>query len=77
MEKPLLHHLFQEGSIKIGNVDVKNITSSELMNQISYVFQVSKLLKMSILDNVRIGKPEATEEEVLQALKDAFSLMFQ
>ena len=67
----------KEGSIKIGNVDVKNITSSELMNQISYVFQDSKLLKMSILDNVRIGKPEATEEEVLQALKDAFSLMFQ
>ncbi len=61
----------KEGSIKIGNVDVKNITSSELMNQISYVFQDSKLLKMSILDNVRIGKPEATEEEVLQALKDA------
>lgn len=47
------------------------------MNQISYVFQDSTLLKMSILDNVRIGKPEATEEEVLQALKDAFSLMFQ
>ena len=40
----------KEGSIKIGNVDVKNITSSELMNQISYVFQDSKLLKMSILD---------------------------
>ena len=41
------------------------------MNQISYVFQDSWLLKMSILDNVRIGKPDATDQEVLQALKDA------
>lgn len=41
------------------------------MNQISYVFQDSSLLKMSILDNVRIGKPDATDQEVLQALKDA------
>ena len=41
------------------------------MNQISYVFQDSRLLKMSILDNVRIGKPDATDQEVLQALKDA------
>ena len=59
------------GSIKIGGVNVKNITSSELMNQISYVFQDSKLLKMSILDNVRIGNPDATDQEVMQALKDA------
>ena len=41
------------------------------MNQISYVFQDIRLLKMSILDNVRIGKPDATDQEVLQALKDA------
>ncbi len=60
-----------EGSIKIGGVNVKDISSSELMNQISYVFQDSRLLKMSILDNVRIGKPDATDQEVLQALKDA------
>lgn len=61
----------KEGSIKIGNVNVKDITSRELMNQISYVFQDSKLLKMSILDNVRIGKPDASEAEVMKALKDA------
>ena len=61
----------QEGSVKIGSINVKDITSSELMNQISYVFQDSKLLKMSILDNVRIGKPGASEAEVMQALKDA------
>ena len=50
---------------------MRDITSSELMNQISYVFQDSKLLKMSILENVRLGKPDATDEEVMQALKDA------
>lgn len=59
----------KEGSVKIGGVDVRDITSSELMNQISYVFQDSKLLKMSILENVRLGKPDATDEEVMQALK--------
>ena len=61
----------KEGSVKIGGVDVRDITSSELMNQISYVFQDSKLLKMSILENVRLGKPDATDEEVMQALKEA------
>ena len=43
----------KEGSVKIGGVDVRDITSSELMNQISYVFQDSKLLKMSILEKMR------------------------
>ena len=59
------------GSIQIGGVDVRDITGSELMKQISYVFQDSKLLKMSILENVRIGRPDATDEEVLEALKKA------
>ncbi|WP_022753560.1 ABC transporter ATP-binding protein [Butyrivibrio fibrisolvens] len=61
----------KEGSIRIGGVNVKDIASSELMKQVSYVFQDSRLLKMSILDNVRMGRPDATEVEVIQALKDA------
>ena len=61
----------KEGSIKIGGVDVRDITGSELMNQISYVFQDSKLLKMSILENVRIGRPDATDAEVMKALEEA------
>ena len=61
----------KEGSIKLGGVDVRDITSSELMNQISYVFQDSKLLKLSILENVRIGKPDATDAEVMKALEKA------
>ena len=61
----------KEGSIKIVGVDVKDIATNELMKQVSYVFQDSKLLKMSILDNVRMGRPDATDEEVIKALKDA------
>ena len=61
----------KEGSIKLGGVDVRDITSSELMNQISYVFQDSKLLKMSILENVRLGRPDATDAEVMKALEEA------
>lgn len=60
-----------EGTIQVGQTDVRNISSQELMNTVSFVFQDSKLLKMSILDNIRMGKPDATREEVLQALKDA------
>lgn len=59
------------GSVKIGGTDVRDIPSAKLMNYVSYVFQDSKLLKMSIMDNVRMGKPDASDEEVMQALKDA------
>ena len=61
----------QSGSVKIGGVDVKSINKEELMNTISFVFQNSKLIKASILDNVRLGKPEASEKEVYDALKKA------
>ena len=59
------------GSIKIGGVDVRDIPKVELMNTVSFVFQNSKLIKASILDNVKMGKPNATDEEVLNALKSA------
>lgn len=61
----------KSGKISIGGVDVKDIDSRELMNQVSYVFQDSRLLKTSILENVRMGRPDATEEEVMEALKKA------
>ena len=54
-----------------GGVDVKKIPQDKLMDMVSFVFQDSKLLKMSILDNVAMGRKDATREEVLQALKDA------
>lgn len=61
----------KSGSITIGGVNVKEISSADLMNLVSYVFQDSKLLKMSILENVRMGRADATDEEVLEALKNA------
>ncbi len=60
-----------EGRILIGNKDVKEIPSKQLMDMVSFVFQDSKLLKTSILENVRMGKKGATREEVMQALKEA------
>lgn len=60
-----------EGAVTIGGVNVKDIDKSELMNTVSYVFQDSKLLKRSILENVRLGRPGATEQEVIEALNKA------
>ena len=61
----------QSGMVKIGGVNVKDIPREELMNTVSFVFQNSRLIKASILENVRMGKPEATREEVLTALHHA------
>lgn len=61
----------QQGKVLVGGVDVKDIGEEELMNTVSFVFQNSKMIKASILDNVRLGKPNATEAEVMQALKTA------
>ena len=59
------------GVVKIGGVNVKDINSETLMNEVSYVFQDSRLLKMSILENIRMGRPDATDVEVMEALKNA------
>lgn len=59
------------GSIRIGGADVRDIPKEELMDTVSFVFQNSRLLKGSILDNVKLGRPDATEEEVLAALRTA------
>lgn len=61
----------QSGRVLIGGTDVKNIGKEELMQTVSYVFQDSKLIKASILDNVRLGKKNATEKEVTDALEAA------
>ena len=61
----------QSGRILIGGADVKDIPKDALMNTISYVFQNSRLIKASIFDNVRMGRPDATETEIMQALKAA------
>ena len=61
----------QSGRVKIGGVDVRDIANDELMNTVSFVFQNSKLIKASIFDNVKMGKPDADRQEVLDALKAA------
>ena len=60
-----------EGRISIGGVNIKDMSSAVLMEQVSFVFQDSRLIKTSILENVRMGRPSATEEEVLAALEKA------
>lgn len=60
-----------EGSIKIGGVDVRDMKSETLMEKVGFVFQDVFLFKQSILDNIRMGNPKATEEEALAAAKAA------
>ncbi|MCR4618626.1 MAG: ABC transporter ATP-binding protein/permease [Lachnospiraceae bacterium] len=59
------------GEILIGGTNVRNIPQNELMKQVSFVFQDSRLIKKSIFENVRMAKPNASEAEVLEALKKA------
>ena len=61
----------QSGEVLVGGVNVKNIEKEELNNTVSYVFQNSKLINASIRDNVLLGKPNASIEEVMSALKKA------
>ena len=61
----------QTGRVLIGNVDIRSIPKETLMNKVSFVFQNSHLLKTSILENVRMGNPAATRDEIMHALEVA------
>ena len=61
----------QEGQVLIGGKDVRQISKETLMRHVAYVFQDSRLLKRSIADNLRIARPDATESEMMEALKKA------
>mgnify|MGYP002610512814 CR=1 FL=1 len=61
----------QEGSVCIGGITVSQIPKRELMERIAFVFQDSRLLKASILENVRASRPDATRNQVLEALQAA------
>lgn len=61
----------KSGSVLIGGENAKNIPKSKLMNTVSFVFQNSRLIKASVLDNVRLGRPGADEEDVMRALQAA------
>ncbi len=59
------------GEILLGGVNIKDIPSNKLIERVSFVFQDSKLIKTSILENVRMARPDATREEVIDALTKA------
>lgn len=59
------------GTIKIGGINIKEIAKEDLMNYVSFVFQNSKLIKASILENVKMGNEDASDEDVMNALKIA------
>lgn len=59
------------GRISIGGVDTKNISFKQLAEEISFVSQDNFLFDVSIRDNIRIGKPDATEDEIISAAKAA------
>lgn len=61
----------QEGRVLIGGTDIRSMAKKELIETVSYVFQNSRLIKASILENVRMGNPSATRNEVLNALDAA------
>lgn len=61
----------QKGRVLIGNTDIRDIPKETLMNQVSFVFQNSRLIKASVLENVRMARPGAAREEVVNALKAA------
>lgn len=61
----------QEGCVLVGGVDVRETDPHTLMDHIAFVFQNSRLFKMTIMENVRMSRPEATDEEVMAALSAA------
>ena len=61
----------KSGSVTVRGVDIRNVPLSELMEQISMVFQRVYLFQDTIYNNISMGKPDATEEEVYEAARKA------
>lgn len=59
------------GSIKIGDTDIRNIPLDDFMKKVSFVFQDTFLFKQSIFDNIKIGNPAATAQQIIEAAKAA------
>ena len=59
------------GSIKIGGVDIRDMSSDYLMSIVSFVFQDVFLFKQSILDNIKVGRKDASREDIIRAAKAA------
>lgn len=58
-----------QGRVKVGGVDVRQMSAEQLAGQISQIFQDAYLFQGSIADNIRLGKPDASEAEVLEAAR--------
>lgn len=69
----LLVHFYDvsEGCVRIGGQDIRDMSIEALNNEISYVSQEQFLFNMSLLENIRLGKPDATDEEVMVAAEKA------
>lgn len=77
LAKLLIHYYDpQQGSISIGGQKLTEMSLEALNSQISYVAQDQYLFNTSLLENIRMGKPDATDEEVLEAAKKAQCLEF-
>lgn len=77
LAKLLIHYYDpQQGSISIGGQKITEISLEALNSQVSYVAQDQYLFNTSILENIRIGRPDATDEEVLEAAKKAQCMEF-
>lgn len=77
LAKLLIHYYDpQQGSISIGGQKITEMSLEALNNQISYVAQDQYLFNTSLLENIRMGRPDATDEEVLEAAKKAQCLEF-
>ena len=61
----------QQGRVSIGGIDLRDISSKDLSGLESYVFQSNTLLRDTLLNNVRLGRPDATPEQVSEALRQA------
>lgn len=60
-----------QGSVILGGVDVRQMSSEQLAGQISQIFQDAYLFQGSIADNIRIGKPDASDAQVMEAARQA------
>jgi ATP-binding cassette subfamily B protein len=58
-----------EGSVKIDGVDVRDVKTESIRRQVGIVLQDTFLFSASVFDNVRFGRPDATDEEVMAAIK--------
>ncbi|KAB0265431.1 glucan ABC transporter ATP-binding protein/ permease [Microvirga brassicacearum] len=74
----LLHRAFdpQSGSIRIDNDDIRDLTLSSLRRNIGVVFQEPMLFARSIRENLQVGRPEATDAEMIEALERAQAIEF-